>query len=304
MTRISLQTPAKVNLCLRVLGRRDDGYHNVETVLHTIGLWDRVSLSRLPEPGRIELQVEGEPAPADDTNLCWRAAARLAERARTGAGVRIALCKTIPVGAGLGGASSDAAATLLGLTRLWNLALTQDELEGVGGQVGADVPFFLRRGCCLARGRGERLQDLPPLAAWLVVVVPARRVATAQAYAALQRGASRGRRRALTRPAQRMTAALQEGRLAVVAAALHNDFEALRIAGIEDALQAAAALREAGCLGASVSGSGSGVFGLAPGRAEAERVASEMGAVWPWVRAVPTLRREESLLMSEVEEAS
>jgi len=299
VTSLTVRTCAKVNFCLRVLGRRADGYHNVETVLQTIGLWDQVRLAVLPGDRQIRLQAAPPQVPADETNTCWRAASLLAERARVSDGAVIALEKGIPVGAGLGGGSSDAAATLTGLARLWGLGLSQEELEEIGAQVGADVPFFLRDGCCLARGRGEKLEALSHVALWLVIVVPERRVVTAQAYAALRRGATRGRRRGVTRAVQRTLAAIEVGTPEALASALHNDFEDLPMTGIEEAHQAKAALLEAGCLGAGLAGSGSGAFGIAADRESAERAAARLRASWHWVQVAPTLPPGESMLISE-----
>jgi len=303
MRSLVVRASAKVNLCLRVLGRRSDGYHEVQTVLHTVGIWDRLRLSPLPGERRIALTVNAPEIPADESNLCWRAARLLAERARTPHGVKIDLEKSIPAGAGLGGGSSDAAATLAGLSRMWELDLDPAELEGIGAELGADVPFFLRGGCCLARGKGEKLEDVPAVDAWLVVVVPDRRVPTAQAYAALERGATRGRGRALTRAVQRVVQSVVkasgEGDLHALAAALHNDFEALEMPGIAEAREAKSALLQAGCLGALLSGSGSGVFGIAPDRDAAESIADQLRGRWSWVAAAQTLPAGRSLLIRD-----
>jgi len=304
MSRVTVATCAKVNFGLRVLGRRPDGYHSVETILQTVGIWDRVDLDLISGERKIEISVSEGAAPADESNLCWRAARLLAEQLKVDQGVSITLGKSIPVGAGLGGGSSDAAATLVGAVRLWGLSVTQEQLEAMSAQVGADVPFFLRGGCCLALGRGEKLESLPAPSAWLVVVVPERRVSTAQAYAALRRGATRGRRRQLSRPIKVTIEALKQGGPAALAAALHNDFEATPMGGIEDALQAKAALIEAGCLGASLSGSGSGAFGIAADRASAERIAQQLSSSWDWVRVAPTVPAGEGNVISEALEGA
>jgi 4-diphosphocytidyl-2-C-methyl-D-erythritol kinase len=295
---ITVRTAAKLNLSLRVLGRRADGYHSVETVLHTIGLWDRLRFSLLPEP-EIALSVDVADVPGDESNLCWRAARLLADHTRSQRGVAIALEKGVPVSAGLGGGSSDAAATLAGLARLWELDLSLEDIAGLGAQLGADVPFFLRGGCCLALGKGEKLQPLADISAWFVIVVPDRRVVTAQAYVALHRGATRGRRRVLSRPTQRALQAVEEGSPGALARSLHNDFECLQMAGIEEARRAKADLLEAGCLGAGLSGSGSGVFGIAADREAADRAAQRLRSGWPWVRTAPTVRAGRSLIMEE-----
>jgi 4-diphosphocytidyl-2-C-methyl-D-erythritol kinase len=299
VTRLLIDSCAKVNLCLRVLNRRSDGFHNVETVYQTIDVRDEVELVACGAPGQIAMTVAGEPVPADETNLCWRAARLLAEKAKSAPGVSVKLTKSIPVGAGLGGGSSDAAAMLLGLPRLWGIELPPEEVQAVAAQLGADVPFFMRGGCCLGLGKGERLECLPAAALPLVVVVPERRVSTTQAYAALRRGASLRKPKERGRVAARMLEAVRAGDPAAVAAALHNDFEALEMVGVVEALEAKAALTGAGCLGALLSGSGSAVFGLAPDAGAAARIAGELHGRWPWVRATRTVTAEESMLITE-----
>jgi len=306
VTAITLRTCAKVNFCLRVLGRRPDGYHNVETILHTVGLWDVLRLRLIPDQSGVSVEAASTldggsdlfDVPTDESNLCWQAAALLAERRKQDQGVSITLEKAIPVGAGLGGGSSDAAATLVGLAQSWGMTMTGTDLEALASQLGADVPFFLRGGCCLARGKGERLETLPSAVLWLVLVMPDRRVSTAQAYAALGRGATRGRRRELSRPVQRAREAVTQGTLQALAASLHNDFEAVRMSSVEEALGAKAALLDAGCLGAGLSGTGPAVFGIAEDQAEAEHVGVQMRARWHWVRVVPTVPAGEHLVIS------
>jgi len=298
---LTIQTAAKINLCLRVLGRRADGYHEVETVLHTVGVWDRVTIHD-PGSSEISVSIAGGDAPEGEANLCWRAASLLAERTGAKRGAAIALDKGIPLRSGLGGGSSDAAATLVGLSRLWGLDLPPDELDAIAAEAGADVPFFLRGGCCLARGMGEKLTPCPELTAWLVIVAPERGVSTGQAYAALRRGATLGRRRAPSRPIKRLTDALKGGDVASVAGALHNDFEAAKIAGIDEALKAKEELLSAGCLGAAMSGSGSAVFGIARDRPHAEEVASLSRPNWHWVAVAPTVNAGDNLVVTEGEE--
>jgi 4-diphosphocytidyl-2-C-methyl-D-erythritol kinase len=299
MKSFVIQTAAKINLCLRVLGRRSDGYHEVETVLHTVGVWDQVEIESAEEG----LHVTAEPAesPQGEDNLCWRAASLLSQHAKVGGGARIHVSKRIPMRSGLGGGSSDAAATLAGLSRLWGLSLESDDLEGLGAEIGADVPALIRGGCCLARGKGERLAACPELSAWVVIVVPERRVPTSQAYAALGRGATRGRRRAPSRPVQRLLEALQRQDVIAVAQSLHNDFEGVGIPGVKDALRAKEDLLAAGCLGGLMSGSGSAVFGLVRSQDEADAVAGRVGGLWPWVQVADLVPAGKSLVINEAE---
>jgi 4-diphosphocytidyl-2-C-methyl-D-erythritol kinase len=193
--RVSTLAPAKINWTLEVLGRRPDGYHEVRTVLQTVDLCDRLRVSAATD---LELVVTGPVGPAGapltgvpaPENLAYRAAALLRDRAGWPAlGARIELEKAIPAGAGLGGGSSDAAATLRALDRLWRLGLARGELARLGAQLGADVPFFLFGGTALGRGRGDEVTPLPDVPSRrFLLVVPRRRPArkTAAMYAHLR----------------------------------------------------------------------------------------------------------------------
>jgi 4-diphosphocytidyl-2-C-methyl-D-erythritol kinase len=152
-----LRAAAKVNLTLEVLGKRADGYHEIATVMQAVDLSDRITLD---DADALELRSDSATVPSDASNLAWRAAAALREAARIETGVRIAVDKRIPVAAGLGGGSSDAAAVLIGLNRLWRLQWSIERLDEVAATLGSDVPFFLRGGAALARGRGEKVEAL------------------------------------------------------------------------------------------------------------------------------------------------
>lgn len=166
---VSLRAYAKINLSLEVLGKRTDGYHEVATVLQTISLHDTVTVA--PAAG-LEASAPGLGCP-DDENLAVRAAKLLRESAGCTRGARIRLRKRIPQAAGMGGGSSDAAATLLALNSLWGLGLSVQALAGLAAALGSDVPFFLRGGTSLATGRGEQLTELPGLSGyWVVLAVP------------------------------------------------------------------------------------------------------------------------------------
>ena len=150
---------AKLNLTLEVLGRRDDGYHEVRTIFQTIDLADRLEIRPYPS---LRLECD-DPALNGEANLAWRAAKALARSRSIRPRASIFIQKRIPVGMGLGGGSSDAAATLIALNRLWGLSLGAEELAQVAAELGSDVPFFLWGGTALAEGRGERVKPLPPL---------------------------------------------------------------------------------------------------------------------------------------------
>ena len=188
MRAIRRRAAAKVNLGLEVVGKRADGYHELVTIFQAIGLYDEVAVGAAP-PGQIALAAD--PALGGEGNLVLRAARALAAHAGTSQGAALALVKGIPVG-GLGGGSSDAAATLLALREFWALDITDEELAALATRLGADVPFFLRSGTALATGIGEVLTPLPPLAAtWFVLLTPELALPadkTRQLYAALTPG--------------------------------------------------------------------------------------------------------------------
>jgi 4-diphosphocytidyl-2-C-methyl-D-erythritol kinase len=164
-----LEVPAfaKINLTLEVLGRRDDGYHEVKTILQTVDLADRLDIQPAPA-----LLVEcNDPALNGEDNLVWQAAAALAESRNIEPKARIFIEKRIPIGMGLGGGSSDAAAALIALNQLWGLSLSVQKLAEVAAGVGSDVPFFLWGGAALAQGRGEQIKPLPPLPPAPVLII-------------------------------------------------------------------------------------------------------------------------------------
>ena len=178
-----VEARAKINLHLRILGSRDDGYHEVQTLMQTIDLADELRAVRAPT-GVLELRVQPDGAvPQGDDNLVFQAADALRKRAGVAAGARIELVKKIPVGAGLGGGSSDAAATLVMLDTLWGLGVEPDVLEDIAAQLGSDVPFFLTGGLALATGRGEIVRPLSDLADCAVLVcLPAIAASTREVY--------------------------------------------------------------------------------------------------------------------------
>jgi 4-diphosphocytidyl-2-C-methyl-D-erythritol kinase len=179
---ISLTSCAKVNLGLRVLNKRPDGFHDIVTILQAVDLCDRIEITRLPE-GKIEVRCDHPGVPGSPQNLAHRAARLVQEEAAWEEGCHIAIHKRIPPASGLGGGSSNAAAVLVGLNRLWQMSLSDQQLSRMATRLGSDVPFFLRGGTALARGRGEKLTPLGRhVDFWLVVVKPDLSISTAWAY--------------------------------------------------------------------------------------------------------------------------
>lgn len=287
---LALAAPAKVNLLLRVLHRRPDGFHELESLFQAIDLCDRVVVARGGEG--VRLLVEGPDLGPVEQNLAHRAARAFLDALGegSGSGVAIRLEKRIPAGAGLGGGSSDAAAVLRCMNTLWGDPLAAADLSAVGASLGSDVPFFLG-GCALAwgRGRGEELVGLPPLpVARMVVVLPPVHVATGGAYGALAR--HREDHPAQPRPGWD-PAALGAGWDAVASAAV-NDFEAVVPALHPPVAASLDALRRAGADLTLLSGSGGACFGLFAGAAAAEEAAREVASALGWAAlAVRTLER-------------
>jgi 4-diphosphocytidyl-2-C-methyl-D-erythritol kinase len=255
---LELPSFAKVNWHLRILGKRPDGYHELITVLQTISLHDDLRFE-VRDDRRIILHCDDAEIPTDDRNLIVRAGIELRERLGSGPGAEIDLTKRIPAKAGLGGASSNAAVTLLALNALWRGQLNRDELTAIGAGLGADVPFFFLGGRCLATGTGTTVSELPedPRQS-LLVVTPNATVATAHAYASLNVASL-----TTSESASILSSSLAEpisddsGQWP-----LRNDFERV-IFEIEPEIErAGVALLEAGARGALLAGSGSSVFGV------------------------------------------
>lgn len=286
---VRVEAPAKVNLLLRILGRRPDGYHALETLFQAVGLTDTLLLERIPGDG-LELVVEGAEVGPPEENLVTRAVRLFQGASGQRAGLRATLVKRIPAGAGLGGGSSDAGATLRGLNLLHATPLAGEELVELGGELGADVAFFAgEAGLAAGEGRGERLTPLPPLPPrTLVLGLPRVHVATGPAYRAL----AEARQAAGGSVPSRILHPVPTGWPEVEARAV-NDFQEGVAAAHAPVAEALAALEAEGASTALLSGSGAAVFGVFPADVPLDRVRaglSRRAPETPWV-AVPTLDR-------------
>jgi 4-diphosphocytidyl-2-C-methyl-D-erythritol kinase len=280
--KVTCQSWAKINLLLRVCGRRDDGFHELQTIFQTVDLADQLSFATLAL-GPTQLEVSGSEAPSGEDNLVLRAVKALEEHCGTQLPpLRIALKKCIPVGAGLGGGSSNAAATLVALNRMLQLGFDRERLERIGAELGADVPLFIRGGTQLGRGRGDQLEPLPSLDSTpLVLVKPDFSISTTEAY-----GLLKGRE--LPPPLTEMElgeriAALRQGNWAAV---LENTFEDALADHYPALAQIKDTLLSHGCIAALLSGSGSTVFGIAPDRKAARAIADRLKKEYPFSRPV------------------
>jgi 4-diphosphocytidyl-2-C-methyl-D-erythritol kinase len=260
-----LRASAKVNLVLEVLGKRPDGYHELSTVMQAVDLFDRLTVEAA---ATITLETSEATLPTDDRNLVVRAAHLLREAAGIEAGARIVLDKRIPLAAGLGGGSSDAAATLLGLNRLWGLRWRRERLVELAVKLGMDVPFFLGRGRALGTSRGEVLSSLPGVGGYAMVLVnPGVGLSTQEVYGRVPPGW-----RAESDGTKRMLDALKRRSVVRVAGALTNHLEHWVEPVMPVIGRMKAALLAAGALGAAMSGSGPTVFGLARSLDQARQI--------------------------------
>ncbi|MBI5464133.1 MAG: 4-(cytidine 5'-diphospho)-2-C-methyl-D-erythritol kinase [Ignavibacteriales bacterium] len=250
---MTLKSYAKINLGLRILHKRPDGYHDLETIFHEINLWDEIEFS--PSP-RIEIHVQPQGLPSDENNLCHKAAQLLRTQCNIASGVSIKLVKQIPVGAGLGGGSSNAATVLRGLRKFWKVALTDDDLLKLGAQIGSDVPFFIKGGSAYATGRGEQLEPLSlRLPFWIVTATPKVHVSTPWAYTALRWNETR---RPLPLKARWHPLPTREE----LRELLRNDFEPVVFGAYPAIADLHRQYMEMGAAAVALSGSGSTMYGL------------------------------------------
>ena len=253
MAALTLRAYAKVNLALEVLGRRPDGYHDVATVLQTVSLHDELTLTPAPD---LVLQCDAPGLQGPD-NLALRAAALLRRESGIRGGAAIHLRKSISIASGLGGGSSDAAATLRGLNRLWDLGLSRDRLSDLAACIGSDVPFFLHGGTALAEGRGERVTPLPSVGEqWMVIVGPAAQVEgkTPRLY-----GLLRSEHFTYGAAVASLADAMRDG-AQWTDARMRNTFEAVADEVFEGLPNYREAMREAGAAHVHLSGSGPSLF--------------------------------------------
>ena len=263
---VEVGAPAKINLFLRVLGRRPDGFHDLETLILPISLQDRIRIHAHADTSArtlsLELTLRGDPdlvhgIPADETNLALRAATALAERCGVRGFAEIEVDKRVPHAAGLGGGSADAAAVLRALDRLWGCALSPGELAALGAEVGSDVPALLADGPVTVGGRGERVEPAAVAAFRWALITPPAHVSTRDAFGWWDDDDGRPG----PDPAA-VTAAAASGDAGALAPLLFNDLQASVSARQPQVEAARRALLDAGALAAVMSGSGPAVAGL------------------------------------------
>jgi 4-diphosphocytidyl-2-C-methyl-D-erythritol kinase len=256
--KLLLRAYAKVNYALEVLGLREDGYHEIRTVMQSVSLADEVEIERTGGGFKLFFEPEGVEVGPLEENTVYRAWALLWEASGHELPVRVRLHKKIPPGAGLGGGSADAAAVLAGMNALFDLGLSAADLGEIGSRIGADVPFCLSGGTALGEGVGERLTPLPaPPEHHLVVVKPLRSADTGEIYRSYD-----GRPREHTPSVEPVVAALWAGDLDALAGAVGNDLEPVTEGLVPDVAAHRRELLRAGARGAAMTGTGTALYGV------------------------------------------
>lgn len=280
--------PAKINLTLSIIGKRPDGYHALESVMQQLSLSDTITIE---EADDIDFTC-ADAGLLGENNLVVRAARLLQSQCPTKRGARLHLEKHIPIQAGLGGGSSDAATVLAALNEFWEVRLPFDTLMQLAAQLGSDVPFFLNAPTGIARGRGE---DITPImhrtVGYVVLAKPAIGLSTPQVYAKLHAPTlSTSKVSHRNHPVtQAMISALQANNLEAVARSLHNDLEGPALAIMPALFPLRERMLEAGCQAVLLSGSGSALFGICPDEATAQHAALDLTNDFPWTWAGPWL---------------
>jgi len=287
LKELAFQAAAKINLYLDILGRRSDGYHEIESIVQSVRLYDKIIL-RLK--GReIKIRCTHPEVPLDEQNTCYRAAEILLTVLGMRQGLEIEIQKNIPIGSGLGGGSADAAATLIGMRKLFQIDIPFSDLSKLALQSGSDVPFCLLGGTALVRGKGEKIIPLPLLKnGWFILVDPGISISTSWVYSRLQ-----GK---LTK--KRLNIKLikelikKEGMRGVSKFPLYNKLEEVVIERFPTLRDIKAKLIEAGATGALMTGSGSTIFAVAE---DEERVKSILGRLGRKVRVYAVQATDKSV---------
>jgi 4-diphosphocytidyl-2-C-methyl-D-erythritol kinase len=280
MKEVELDSYSKINLTLNILAKRQDGYHNIETIMQSINLNDRVFIKE--EKEGIKIKCNHPQVPIDAQSLAYRSAEKILSRYRITKGVKIEIDKKIPLASGMAGGSANSASILVGINKLFTLNLSNEDLRGMGEELGMDVPFCIQNGTALAYHRGEKVTPLspvnPPL--WIVIINPGLEIPTKWAYNNLDLSLIKREKN----NTKAMLKALKEGQARGIAKNLFNSFEELIIKKYPEIGKIKDRLIEEGALGALMSGSGSTVFGITQNKEQASKIykklKSEYKSIW------------------------
>jgi 4-diphosphocytidyl-2-C-methyl-D-erythritol kinase len=285
LMRIFEKAPAKINLSLDVLHKREDGYHEVEMIMTMVDLADRLEFSPLPRDSIIITSQVGF-IPLDDKNLAVQAARIIKDRFGIGSGVHIHLDKHIPVAAGLAGGSTDAAATLRGLNRLWDLRLSIADMQKLGEEIGSDVPFCVAGGTAIATGRGEKLQPIAsPPQCWVILAKPPLHVSTSDVYGKVRASAIRNHP-----DTKGLLAAIENQDFHRICGSIGNVLEEVTLEMYPEVRRIKESMIKLGAEGVLMSGSGPTVFGLVSKQSKVHRIYNGLRGFCKEVYVVRSLR--------------
>ncbi|ADP34685.1 MULTISPECIES: 4-(cytidine 5'-diphospho)-2-C-methyl-D-erythritol kinase [Bacillus] len=287
--RILEKAPAKINLSLDVTKKRPDGYHEVEMIMTTIDLADRIELTEIAED-EVRVASHNRFVPDDQRNLAYQAAKLIKDRYKVKKGVSIMITKVIPVAAGLAGGSSDAAATLRGLNRLWKLNLSVEELAELGAEIGSDVSFCVYGGTALATGRGERIRHISaPPHCWVILAKPTVGVSTAEVYRQLKLDK-------VEHPdVNGMIEAIEEKSFQKVCGQLGNVLESVTLDMHPEVAMIKNQMKRFGADAVLMSGSGPTVFGLVQYESKVQRIYNGLRGFCDQVYAVRMIGEQNAL---------
>lgn len=280
MNKIKINSYSKINLTLNILSRREDGYHEIETIMQSINLTDQVIITK--EKEGIKIKCNHPEVPINANSLAYRTAEKIINRYGIKKGVKIEIEKKIPLASGLAGGSANSATILIGINKLFSLNLSNEDLRGIGEELGMDIPFFIQNGTALAYQRGEKLIPLSTInpSLWVIILNPGFNISTHWAYNNLDLDSIKGEKS----NTKAMLKALKERKSQEIAKNLFNSFESLIIKKYPEVGKIKNRLIEEGVLGALMSGSGPTVFGITQNKEEAlkiyEKLRPEYKLIW------------------------
>ena len=280
MNKIEIDSYSKINLTLNILAKRQDGYHDIETIMQSINLADKIFIKE--EKEGIKIKCSHPLVPVDTQSLTYRSAEKILSRYRIKKGVKIEIDKKIPLASGMAGGSANSASILVGINKLFALNLSNKDLREIGEELGMDVPFCIQNGTALAYHRGEKVTPLPPInpPLWIIIINPGFEIPTKWAYNNLDLGLIKREKNNTIA----MLNALKKGGLEGIAKNLFNSFEELIIKRYPEIGKIKDRLIEEGAMGALMSGSGPTVFGIAQNKEQAlkiyEKLKSEYKSIW------------------------
>ena len=285
MNNIEIKSYAKINLILNVLSKREDGYHNIESIMQSISLADKVTISE--RMNGIKIDCDHHKVPTDLKSLAYRTAGKILDKCKLKKGIDIKINKKIPLGSGLAGGSTNSATILMGINKVYHLGLTNDKLREIGGELGMDIPFFIQNGTALAYHKGEKVTHFasvkPPL--WLIILNPGFEVSTQWAYQNLKFGKGNVQKDRINK----MILALKTGKPEEIAKNLYNSFEKMVIRKFPEIGEIKETLIKEGALGVLMSGSGPTIFGIAKNKDAALKIYSNIKSRYNLIWVVHTV---------------